>query len=584
MGCDQDSLELLGDGGRFRRLFQEMREGFALHEVIVDDAGTPVDYRFVEVNPAFELQTGLVAENVLGRTVLEVIPDIEPEWIFRYGYVALTGEPAAFVLPASALGRVYEVHAYSPQKGFFATLFMDVTERQQGIAALRESEERYRELYEQSPLGYQSLDEEGRVLTVNDAWTRALGYSSQEATGMWFGDFLVPDQVEAFRQRFPEFKAAGAVHTEFAMVRKDGEIRRVAFDGRIGRDARGGFKQTHCILQDVTDRRRIEEAQRQLDERHKSTFTDAPYPMIIHAEDGEVVQINKAWEELSGYGIDDIPTIDEWTQRVYGERRQVVEKDIEALFGIDGRKEGGEHTIRTAWGESRVWDFCSAPLGTMPDGRRLILSTARDVTDSIKGREALRLSHAQLQKMVFDVTEALGRIVEARDPYTQGHQERVAGVSRAIAIEMGLSDDEVAAIEMAALVHDIGKMAVPSEILSKPGKLSAAEFNLMKCHPQQSYDILKDVTFPFPIADIVLQHHERLDGSGYPGGLSGSNMQLAARVLAVGDVVEAMASHRPYRPALPMSLAISEISDTSKYDADVVDAFLRLYKSDRVDL
>jgi|GEM_PF-2968420 len=584
MGHDQDSQDFLGDGGRFHRLFDEMHEGFALHEVIVDDAGKPVDYRFIQVNPAFELQTGLVAENVLGRTVREVIPDIEPEWIFRYGYVALTGEPAAFVLPASALGRVYEVRAYSPEKGFFATLFMDVTERQHAVEALRESEERYRELYEQSPLGYQSLDEEGRVLKVNDAWTRALGYSAQEAEGMWFGDFLVPEQVEAFRQRFPQFKTDGAVHTEFKMLRKDGATRVMAFDGRIGTDAKGAFKQTHCILQDVTERRRVEEAQRQLEERHKSTVTDAPNPRIIHAEDGEVVQINKAWEELSGYGIDDIPTMKDWIERAYGERGHEVQKDIEELFGADGRREGGEHTIRTAWGENRIWDFCSAPLGKMSDGRRLVVSTARDVTDSIKGREELRLSHAQLQQMVFDVTEALGKIVEARDPYTQGHQERVAGVSKAIAIEMGLSDDEVAAIEMAALVHDIGKMAVPSEILSKPGKLSAAEFNLMKCHPQQSYDILKDVTFPFPIADIVLQHHERLDGSGYPGGLSGSSVQLAARVLAVGDVVEAMASHRPYRPALPMTLAISEISDTSKYDADVVDAFLRLYKSDRVDL
>lgn len=584
MGCDQDSLELLDDGGRFRRLFDEMREGFALHEVIVDAAGRPVDYRFLEVNPAFELQTGLAAENVLGRTVLEVIPDIEPEWIFRYGYVALTGEPAAFVLPASALGRVYEVHAYSPQEGFFATLFMDVTERQQSIDALRESEMRYRELYEQSPLGYQSLDCEGRVLAVNDAWTRALGYSEQEARGVWFGDFLVPDQVEAFRQRFPEFKATGAVHTEFAMLRKDGEIRLMVVDGRIGTDTSGDFKQTHCILQDVTERRSIEETQRQLDERHKSTFTDAPYPMIIHAEDGEVVQINKAWEELSGYGIDDIPTIDEWTQRAYGERRQTIEKDIQALFAIDGRKEGGEHTIRTAWGENRVWDFSSAPLGTMSDGRRLVMSTARDVTESIRGREQLRQSHAQLQQMIFEVTEALGKIVEARDPYTQGHQERVASVSRAIAVEMGLPDDEVAAIEMAALVHDIGKMAVPSEILSKPGQLSTAEFNLMKCHPQQSYDILKDVSFPYPIADIVLQHHERLDGSGYPGGLSGANVHLAARVLAVGDVVEAMASHRPYRPALPMALVVNEISNSLKYDEDVVDAFMRLYRSNRVGL
>ena len=334
----------------------------------------------------------------------------------------------------------------------------------------------------------------------------------------------------------------------------------------------------------MTELRLAEEAQRQLEARHQSTVTDAPYPMMIHAEDGEVVQINKAWEELTGYGIEDIPTAREWAQRAYGGEGADRERQISELFEIDCRQEEGEFTIRTAWGESRVWDFCSAPLGTMPDGRRLVVSTARDVTEKICAQEELHESRDRLQRMILEVTEALGRIVEARDPYTQGHQERVARVSRAIALEMGLPADEVAAIEMAALVHDIGKMAIPTEILSKPGRLSEVEFNLVKGHSQHGYDILKDVSFPFPIADIVLQHHERLDGSGYPDGVSGNKMLLAARVLAVGDVVEAMASHRPYRPALPMSLAIEEISDARKYDSEVVDAFLRLYATDRVDL
>ena len=584
MGDTPGSFELLGNEDRFRRLFEEMQEGFALHEIILDEAGKPTDYRFLEVNPSFERQTGLVATDIVGRTVREVIPGIEPEWIVRYGYVALTGEPATFVLPASVLGRVYEVGAYSPQRGFFAVVFMDVTERQRAVDALRESEERYRELYEQSPFGYQSLDADGRLIVVNDAWTQTLGYSAEEVEGTWFGDLLVPEQADTFRERFPQFKARGAVHTEFSMPRKDGEIRTISFDGRIGTGPHGEFKQTHCILQDVTELRLAEEARRQLDARHKSTVTDAPYPMMIHAEDGEVVQINKAWEELSGYGIEDIPTAREWALRAYGERSRGVESAMSALFDLDSREEEGEHTIQTAWGESRVWDFCSAPLGTMPDGRRMVVSTARDVTENIRGREELLESRNRLQQMIMEVTETLGKIVEARDPYTQGHQERVARLSRDIALEMGLSADEVATIEMAALVHDIGKMAVPTEILSKPGKLSAAEFNLVKVHSQQGYDILKDVSFPFPIADIVLQHHERLDGSGYPGAVSGAEVLFGARVLAVGDVVEAMASHRPYRPALPMALAIAEISDAEKYDSDVVDAFLRLYESGRVEL
>ena len=209
MSDHRDSLEPLGDEDRYRRLFEEMQEGFALHEIIVDEAGKPIDYRFLEVNPSFERQTGLVAAEIVGKTVHEVIPGIEPEWVMRYGYVALTGEPASFVLPASSLGRVCEVSTYSPKKGFFATVFTDVTERQHAVEALSESEERYRELYEQSPFGYQSLDADGRLIVVNDAWTKTLGYSAAEVEGTWFGDLLVPEQVDAFRERFPKFKAKG---------------------------------------------------------------------------------------------------------------------------------------------------------------------------------------------------------------------------------------------------------------------------------------------------------------------------------------------------------------------------------------
>jgi len=197
----------------------------------------------------------------------------------------------------------------------------------------------------------------------------------------------------------------------------------------------------------------------------------------------------------------------------------------------------------------------------------------------------LRQSNARFERMVYGVAEAMGRIVEARDPYTQGHQVRVARLAKLIAEEMHLPEGDIDAIEMAGLVHDIGKLGVPAEILTKPGLLSDVEFALIKEHSQAGYTILKDVDFPWPIADTVLAHHERWDGSGYPSGLKGKDTPLASRVLAVADVVEAMASHRPYRPALGLDLAVAELTDhAERYDPGVVSALLALYESGRVDL
>ena len=198
--------------------------------------------------------------------------------------------------------------------------------------------------------------------------------------------------------------------------------------------------------------------------------------------------------------------------------------------------------------------------------------------------EDLVSSNAQLEQMVYEVAEAMGKIVEARDPYTKGHEMRVARLGEMIAQEMGCPPDEIAAVSMASLLHDIGKLRIPTEILTKPGRLSVSEFALIKEHAQAGYEILVDVSFPWPVAEIVLQHHERMDGSGYPVGIRGDAILPAARIVAVSDVVEAMASFRPYRPAVGIRAAIAEIKDRSwLYDAEVVTACLRLYQDGRLD-
>jgi len=251
------------------------------------------------------------------------------------------------------------------------------------------------------------------------------------------------------------------------------------------------------------------------------------------------------------------------------------------------------------------------------DGKQLILSVARDITERLKAEEALLQAHAALEERVRERTqdlaranqdledevgqrrlaeaslektleqvsrtlhttvEVLGLAVELRDPYTAGHQQGVSRLVVAIARELGLSPRQLEGLRLAALIHDLGKITIPAEILAKPSKLSDMEMHLIHGHPQAGYEILRKVEFPWPVADMVLQHHERLDGSGYPRGLKEEDICLEARVLMVADVVDAMLNHRPYRPARSMEETVEELTRHrgSRYDPAVVDACLKV--------
>jgi putative nucleotidyltransferase with HDIG domain len=203
-----------------------------------------------------------------------------------------------------------------------------------------------------------------------------------------------------------------------------------------------------------------------------------------------------------------------------------------------------------------------------------------DITERKRAEEELKRYSQKLQALIDNITKAIALTTAMRDPYTSGHQQRVTQLACAIAEEMDLSKEVLAEIRVAGSLHDIGKMYIPSEILTKPGRLTDTEFDMIKTHSKVGYDILKTIDFPWPIAPIVLQHHERADGSGYPSGISAKDVLLEARILAVADVVEAMASHRPYRPAHGIDKALEEISQNRDilYDPEVVDACLRLFK------
>ncbi|MDD4091942.1 MAG: HD domain-containing protein, partial [Smithellaceae bacterium] len=189
----------------------------------------------------------------------------------------------------------------------------------------------------------------------------------------------------------------------------------------------------------------------------------------------------------------------------------------------------------------------------------------------------------KLRQALESTVHAMAVAVESRDPYTAGHQRRVADLAYAIAVKMNLEPDQINGLRMASLIHDLGKISIPTEILTKPTKLTAIEFEIVKTHAQAGYEILKDIAFPWPIARIVLEHHEKIDGSGYPQHLKGEDLLTESKILTVADVVEAMASHRPYRPSLKLQEALDEITRNRGvlYDEDAVAACLTLFEEKR---
>lgn len=226
--------------------------------------------------------------------------------------------------------------------------------------------------------------------------------------------------------------------------------------------------------------------------------------------------------------------------------------------------------------------LASARLATGEEGLRVWDGTLLDVTEQVRLQEESRRNLLRLNKSMEDAIQAVAATIEKRDPYTAGHQRRVAQLAERLAIGLGLPEDSVHGIRLTASIHDIGKIHVPAEILSYPGRLPEIEFALIRQHPQVGYDILKNVDFPWPVAEMVYQHHEHLDGSGYPRRLRGDQIIQGARIIAVADVVEAIALYRPYRPGLGVDAALAEIEAYrgAYYAPDVVDVCLRLFREE----
>jgi PAS domain S-box-containing protein/putative nucleotidyltransferase with HDIG domain len=313
-----------------------------------------------------------------------------------------------------------------------------------------------------------------------------------------------------------------------------------------------------------------------LEKLYKDLVEDAGVAISVDDKEGRAKYFNKRYAATFGYSLSEMEA-----QSI---RTLVHPDDVEMVMKHHLDRVAGNHAparyeFRGVRKDGTVifLEVAAAPLKYKNDiiGTRAYLW---DISERKQLENKLNNTLKTLRKTTGTMVQVIERMLEIRDPYTVNHQQRVADLARAIATELGLSTDRIDGLRLAGLIHDIGKIAIPAEILAKPTQLSEVEFQLIRTHPKIGYELIKSIELPWPVAMTVLQHHERLDGSGYPFGISANEILLEARILGVADVIEAMSSHRPYRPALGMAKALEEISQNSGvlYDRDVVEACLKV--------
>jgi len=331
----------------------------------------------------------------------------------------------------------------------------------------------------------------------------------------------------------------------------------------------------------ISERKQAKDALRNAELYATGVIESARDPFIGIDSRGTVVSWNAAAERIFGFTAKEVAGRDISSVIIPPEFRQAHTKGLKHYLATGASTVLNKQIEITALhkdGHLFPIELSIVPLEY--DGEVRFNAFIHDLSERNSDRETILKSAETLKESLVGTVVAVSKAVEARDPYTGGHQQRVSRLARTIAQQMGLDKNQIEGIRMGATIHDIGKIQVPAEILSRPTTLSELEFEIIKTHAEAGYDILKDIKFPWPIADIAHQHHERLDGTGYPQGLKGDEICLEARIVAVADVVEAVSSHRPYRASLGLDAALEEITAHRGewYDPEVVDACLKLFK------
>ncbi len=454
----------------------------------------------------------------------------------------------------------------------------DITERKRAEEALRQSEQKYQSILESIEDGYYEVDLAGNLTFFNDAMARINGYSRDEMMGMNNREYTDAENSKLLYRDYNRVYQTGepSKGTVYEVITKNGGRKNIETSISLMKDLSGKTIGFRGIARDITELRQAQKALFASEDRYRDLVESSRDLICTHDLTGKILWVNEEPLRILGYDKDFILKMN--IRDFLASERKAEFDDYLATIKSQGVASGLMITY-TDKGEKRIWEYHNT-LRTEGVTEPIVRGMAHDVTERMRAEKEVRETLKKLRSSMGGIIRAMALTVESRDPSTAGHQKRVSNLARSIAQEIGMTKDQVEAVRMAGTIHDLGKISVPADILSKPTQLSDLEFKLIEVHPQTGYDILKDIDFPWPIARIVLQHHERMDGSGYPAGLKGDEILIEAKVIMVADVVEAMASHRPYRPALGIDVALDKISKNRSilYDPEVVDACLRLFK------
>jgi PAS domain S-box-containing protein len=461
-------------------------------------------------------------------------------------------------------------------------VLLDLESRIRAEDALRESEALFRSYLENAPDGVYLSDLEGNFLYGNRKCEEIIGYRREELIGKNFLELnLLPEnslgKAVQLLQANREGRSTGP--DEFDLIGKEGRLIPVEINTTVVQQR--GQRIVLSFVRDITERKRAEEALVSERTLLRNLIDNVPDRIYAKDSEGRFIICNEAMIRRMGKtsmaeltGKSDFELLPpEMAQRFYADEQAVIQTGTPMI--------NREEPLTTEGGTITRWNLATkVPLLDKQGNRIGIVGVGREITDRKQAEQKLKDTLESLRKAVSATIQVVAAAVETRDPYTAGHQMRSADLARAIATEMGLPHEKIDGIRMAGSIHDIGKLSIPAEILSKPTKLTGIEFSLIKEHAQQGYEILKNVESSWPLAEIVYQHHERMDGSGYPRNLKGDEILIEARILTVADVVEAMASHRPYRAGLGIDAALNEIEKNrgTYYDDAAVDACLRLFR------
>lgn len=451
-------------------------------------------------------------------------------------------------------------------------IIRDINDRIIVQSQLHLSELRYQSVLDNMLEGCQIISPEWEYLYLNDA---AIAQSHLDRHQLMGHSMLklYPgiEKTSMFHQLEMAMKNRLSSHIESQFNYPDGQ--KGYFELYVEPVTEGLF----ILSLDITERKQAEQKLKQTLDTLKLFVEHAPAAIAMFNRKMEYIAYSRRF--VTDYGLSDESLIGRSHYDVFPELPQSYKDIHQRCLNGAVEKSAAEPFERlsgkTDWvsWEIHPWYERRGRIGG-------IILFSEVVTEQVRAADEHHKTEERLVSSLKNIIEVISRAIELRDPYTAGHQIRVKQLAVAIAADLGLAQKEIESIALAAIVHDVGKLHIPADFLSKPGKLTDLEYSIIKTHSQYGFDILKDVEFPWPIAQMVLQHHERIDGSGYPNHLKGDQLLLGAKILMVSDVVEAIASHRPYRAALGIDQALSEIREQSgkKYDSEVVDSCLRLFE------